>query len=367
MLLLSLLSLLLVSSTVVDAAPQRNETSSQYFIDLFHQLDPRLPRGYYRIPSLISSTNGTLLAFIAGRMHRTDSTPNIIYLRRSFDDGNTWEPAQTVLSDPRNGTEYGGVPIVDTNTGVIHFLHNAAIFGDRQCTACFQRTMSSSDHGATWTPSVPANTTGKANTTYGGGLASGITLKKGPHAGRLVAALRHDCGCGDLRSSFAIYSDDHGATWTGGQQMILLPQYGGGWTEDQVAELSNGSVLMTSRNLFGLSSGQGPRLFARSDDGGATWAANWSAYDLTDPYCEASLLSNVSDGTVYFGNPSNHGRGNFSVHSSSDGGRTWPKSVIVYPGGSEYSDMTFLRNGSIGIFFEKDGYNTASFTVVSPP
>ena len=49
--------------------------------------------------------------------------------------------------------------------------------------------------------------------------------------------------------------------------MQLLPQYGGGWTEDQVAELGNGSVLLTSRNFYGASSGQGARLFARSDDG----------------------------------------------------------------------------------------------------
>jgi hypothetical protein len=55
--------------------------------DLFTQLDARLPHGYYRIPSLIATPNGTLLAFVMGRFHRTDSTPNIVYLRRSLDDG----------------------------------------------------------------------------------------------------------------------------------------------------------------------------------------------------------------------------------------------------------------------------------------
>ena len=69
-----------------------------------------------------------------------------------------------------------------------------------------------------------------------------------------------------------MYSDDHGKSWAGGEMMLLLPEFGGGWTEDQVAELKNGSVLLTSRNEYGLSSGQGPRLFARSDDGGKTWA-----------------------------------------------------------------------------------------------
>ena len=29
-----------------------------------------------------------------------------------------------------------------------------------------------------------------------------------------------------------------------GEEMLLLPKFGGGWTECQVAELTNGSVLM---------------------------------------------------------------------------------------------------------------------------
>eukprot|EP00035_Acanthoeca_spectabilis_P001751 m.82463 g.82463 ORF g.82463 m.82463 type:complete len:164 (+) comp11104_c0_seq1:715-1206(+) len=148
--------------------------------------------------------------------------------------------------------------------------------------------------------------------------------------------------------------------------MELLPQYGGGWTEDEVAELPNGSVLMTSRNFYATSSGQGPRLFARSDDGGAHWASNWTAWDLPDPYCEGALLSDDKHG-LFFGNPSNgRYRANYSIHASLDGGRTWPLSEVVYPGGAAYSDLAFTRNGSIAVLFEKDNYNTVSFTVVPP-
>lgn len=188
-----------------------------------------------------------------GRFHRTDATPNIVYLRRSFDDGNHWTDAQPVLADPTNRTEYGGAPVVDTTTGAVHFLYNAARGG---CSACELRIITSLDHGASWTEPATANTTGPPNATWGGALASGITLRRGPNAGRLVVALRHDCGCGDGRASFAVYSDDHAAHWAGGQLMELLPQYGGGWTEDEVAELPNGSVLMTSRNFYATSSGE---------------------------------------------------------------------------------------------------------------
>jgi len=349
----------------------RSESATPNITDLFHQLTYPLPfpfntTGYYRIPSLVSSTNGTLLAFIMGRFHRRDNTPNIVYLRRSFDDGKTWLPPAIVLSDPNNATEYGGAPVVDPATGAIHFIHNAA--NRARCSACQLRVTSSFDHGHTWSTSDVLNTTGAPNSTWGGGLASGVTLTQGPHAGRMVVALRHDCGCGTIRASFVVYSDDHGATWTGGEQMMLLPEYGGGWTECQAAELHNGSVLMTSRNFYGKSSGQGPRMFARSDDGGATWAANWTAYDLPDPNCEGSLLSNAKTGQLYFGNPStSRSRGNYSIHSSSDGGRTWPQSMVVYPGAAAYSDMAFNRDGDIVVLFEKDNYNTVSVATVPAP
>jgi hypothetical protein len=105
-----------------------------------------------------------------------------------------------------------------------------------------------------------------------------------------------------------VYSDDHGQTWTGG---ALLPEAGehgmlpglpnqtngarGGWTECEVAELKNGSVLLTSRNLYNSKSGLAGRMFARSDDGGANWASVWSAVTdpqigLTSTYCEGSIV-----------------------------------------------------------------------------
>ena len=36
----------------------------------------------------------------------------------------------------------------------------------------------------------------------------------------------------------------------GGEELVYLPQYGGGWTECEVAELGNGSVVLTARNFY---------------------------------------------------------------------------------------------------------------------
>ena len=131
----------------------------------------------------------------------------------------------------------------------------------------------------------------RANSTWGTSLASGIALTRGAYAGRLMVALRHDCSCGTLRASFVVYSDDHGKSWTGGAEMLLLPKYGGGWTEAQVAELKNGSVLMTSRNFYGRS-GAGPAALCalgrrRSDLGGqlvCRLGSAWAVLRGVDPW-----------------------------------------------------------------------------------
>ena len=312
----------LLSLTLATAAHGGLQLHGPWFTDLFHQLTGPLPppfntSGFYRIPSMVYTAKGTIIALTLGRFHRTDLTPNIVYIRRSLDDGTTWLDPQPILSDPQNNTEFGGALVVDPATDTVHFIHNAADFR-RDCSACELRVTSSVDEGKTWSTPAPLNTTGPANATWGGGLAHGVTLQHGPHAGRLVVALRHDCGCGDKSASFVVYSDDHGQTWSGGALMQLLPEFGGGWTEDQVAELHNGSVLMTSRNFYGTSSGQGPRLFARSDDGGATWAANWSFFEdeLPGGYCEGSIISDA-EGVVYFGHPGvlhSGARSNYTVH-----------------------------------------------------
>ena len=89
---------------------------------------------------------------------------------------------------------------------------------------------------------------------------------------------------------------------------------------------------------------------------------------MPDPYCEASILSD-SQGSLFLANPSHPGRRlNFSVHRSFDGGRSWPTSVVVYAGDAGYSDMAFVRNGSLAVFFEKDfAVNSVAFGVVPLP
>jgi sialidase-1 len=41
---------------------------------------------------------------------------------------------------------------------------------------------------------------------------------------------------------------------------------------------------------------------------------------------------------------------------SKDSGKNWIKNKTIYSGESAYSSMIKLKNGDIGLFFEKDNY-----------
>src|SRR3954451_7935176 len=73
----------------------------------------------YRIPALISSAKGTLLAFCEGRRNSASDSGDIdVLLRRSFDGGKTWAPVQTV-ADAGGDTIGNPAPVVDRKSGSI--------------------------------------------------------------------------------------------------------------------------------------------------------------------------------------------------------------------------------------------------------
>ena len=136
-----------------------------------------------------------------------------------------------------------------------------------------------------------------------------------------------------------------GASRTAGQ---LLPV---GWTESQLAKMSNCSLLMTGRmDVMSVMSrswwpGSGPdhhynktnvmnrnRGFARSDDGGHTWGEVWylsarpghrqPQIGIHDTFVNEALTSSADGSTMYWARPRNvtRSRSNYTLHSSRDGG-----------------------------------------------
>src|SRR5262249_26780738 len=74
----------------------------------------------FRIPALVVTREGTLLASCAARHEMGDWDAIDILMRRSTDRGQTWEAPQTIASRPPMVVDNPS-PIVDRD-GTIHFL-----------------------------------------------------------------------------------------------------------------------------------------------------------------------------------------------------------------------------------------------------
>jgi sialidase-1 len=317
--------------------------------------------GYHthRIPSLLVTAKGTVLAFAEGRKGGASDTGNIdLRLRRSSDGGRSWEPAMTVWDDGPN-TSGNPCPVEDRDTGSLWMLmtwnrgddHEPQIIAQTSRDTRRVYVTQSADDGRTW--SAPREITSDVKRTnwtwYATGPGAGIQLERGPYRGRLVIACDHiEAGTGHYRSH-VVYSDDHGVTWklggsTPGHQV----------NECEVVELNDGRLLLNMRNY---DRNQRTRQQAVSVDGGLTWSAQRHVPELADPICQASLRRLSWPGgqrrsVLLFANPASTRRERLTLRASLDEGETWPLSRLVDERPSAYSSLSILPDGRVGLLYE---------------
>ena len=176
----------------------------------------------YRIPALVVSTEGTVLAFCEGRRHSSSDSGQIdLLLRRSDDDGHTWGAAQVVATE-MDRTCGNPCPVVERVSGTIWlpFCKNLAAGHEGLITqGKAPRTVwltHSEDAGLTWSEprEITATTKDPRWTWYATGPTHGIQLA----SGRLVVPCDHMVGVHfdrqkDPYHSHVIISDDAGASW----------------------------------------------------------------------------------------------------------------------------------------------------------
>ncbi len=309
-------------------------------LELFHAGEG----GYhsYRIPALIATPKGTLLAFCEGRKSSGSDAGDIdVLLRRSFDRGATWSPVEKIAD---RGADTIGNPtaVVERKTGTIILLltSNPGTATERQITEAAPgavRTVwitRSSDDGTSWSPPVDITAQVKRPdwTWYATGPGNGIQLR----SGRLVIPCDHN------NHSHVIYSDDRGETWKIGGSAEEKTN------ESAVAELKDGSLLLNMRSYHG----KHRRAIQRSRDGGMTWVPLEFDDALIEPVCEASLIS-IGHGRLVFANPAATTRSHLTVRLSKNDGASWSASRLLYEGPSAYSSLTKLPDGTIGLLYER--------------
>ncbi|WP_242117505.1 sialidase family protein [Aestuariivivens sediminicola] len=312
----------------------------------------------YRIPSVVTTPNGHLLAAIDQRVPSCGDlkwSKNInIVTRRSEDNGKSWTPIETVIDFPEGQSASDPSMIVDNMTGTIFLFYNYMNL-ETEKDIYYLHVMQSTDDGKTW--SEPKDITSQITTSEWEKDFKFITSGRGiqTRSGKLLHTMVN------LNRGLHIFgSDDHGKTW----YFIDQPIQPG--DESKIVELADGTLMINSRV-----NKKGMRYVHRSTDEGQTWVTK-AETELIDPGCNASIIryTSTKDGfaknRLLFSNAkSAKDRMNMTVRISYDEGLTWSEGKTIYAGSSAYSSLTVLPNGDIGLFFEKDDYTNNEFTSFS--
>jgi len=317
----------------------------------------------YRIPSLLVTENGALLAFCEGRKKgRGDSGDIDLLVKRSQDGGKTWSQQQVVWNDGEN-TCGNPCPVVDEQTDTVWLLMTWNRGDDTEAeikknTSKDTRRVwvtRSDDDGVTWSKPIEITDAAKRPEWrwYATGPGVGIQLQKDPWKGRLVIPCDHSVAPSPDNptgyNSHTIISDDHGKTW--GIGGVIRPQV----NECQVVELTDSTLIINMRNY---DRSKTTRATATSKDGGITWSNVTHDPVLVEPICQASFIRYSWPGRddkscLLFSNPaSTSERVKMNVRLSYDEGKTWPVSRVLYPGLSAYSCLAALPDGDIGCLYE---------------
>ncbi len=326
----------------------------------------------YRIPSIVTAPDGTLIAFIeegrdgVGGGDPGDGNTDLVY-KRSFNNGVDWT-AKAVLDDPGgSGSNMAGsnpTPVVDRDTGKVWVFYNRweAWHGIYQSQAgtddCQAWARHSDDNGATWSDPIDLTHQARDYDNWSGmsfGPGGAIQAANGR---LIVPAERTESGSNCQMSAYAFYSDDHGTTWHRGEVL------GGGGVycdECQMVELADGNIMISSRQWPTLSH----RWKAISTDGGQTWGEPVVGETVTAVAIAMERYTFEADGDdcnrIIWTGPGGPLRHNLDVRVSFDEGETFPEVERLYDGSAGYSDLTILADGTIGVIFERDNYARMTF------
>ena len=313
----------------------------------------------FRIPSIITTDSGVVLAFAEGRKNSSSDSGDIdLVLKRSIDGGKTWGDLIIIRDDSTNVCGNPS-PVIDRKTGKI-FLLSTWNRGDDTESEIINMTsvdtrrvyvMNSIDEGLSW--SKPIEITDKVKkpnwTWYATGPVHGIQIREGSKKGRMIIPCDHIEANTKKYYSHIIYSDDGGSSWS----------IGGTTPQDQVnecsvAEIGKGKLILNMRNYDRT---QMNRKISISNDYGESWGDIYDDKALVEPICQASILRYSFKGfgrnDLLFINPADKNkRLNMTLRLSNDLGRTWKGEFLLHEGPSAYSDITKLRNGNVGCLFE---------------
>ena len=335
--------------------------------------------GCYRIPSIVRTTDGTLLAFAERRNGDCGDEGDIdIVCRRSLDDGETWglDGTKVIYGNNDNNSYNAPTPVVDYDTGAVF------VFFCKNSNQVYYK--SSWSNGQNWsstpydiTSSVTYAEESETDDSIDHGLVGpghGIQLQRGNYAGRLVVPY-HYITIGGRFKIRLIYSDSgQPGTWycsssntSGGYGKIWGSSNLYRITETSVAELTNGDIYFNMRNDRNINPDHRYRIIAQTSDFLYTNPTTTLAFDyeLPDPRVHGSVLrmyaqdQGDNQNMILFANPATatdgHRRYLTIRHSTNETGN-WSERKLLTARRAAYSDMVKTDDGDAGILYETPGY-----------
>lgn len=362
------LAALLMLPSPAHAAAQTTSPTPEFDQQVLFKASQDPGYACFRIPAVVKTNDGTLLAFAEGRVLNCGDAADIdIVVKRSTDDGATWSPLQVV--NRGGGDTHGNpAPVVDRRTGRILLAetYNTGRTDSASCSVPCDRTphlQYSDDDGLTW--SQPRDLSDEIlppnwNSWYATGPVHGIQLTRGKHKGRLVFGVNTETWDGSrvtANNAALIVSDDGGDHWRIGATDSYPIAADGTWrqkpSELTMTERTDGSILVSGREQDGTDLGH--RTQAVSRDGGDSFAAPFR--DLPGLYAPQVQCATLGLGSRILlscdADPDR--RRTMMIRSSYDGGRTWDsvdRGTVVTKDWSGYSDMARIDGDTVGLLYE---------------
>lgn len=344
----------------------------------------------YRIPQLLVTQSGAILACVEARQKPGDGSPTEIVIKRSRDGGKTWSEAIGVERIKTGENYVLPVLLEDRDTRRLFFFCAMRDAGLRDpTTRSYYRT--SDDEGSTWseqidvTPIIAAAdekvqsdlSAGRASSEFNGdkpelfgrklfffgpGRPIQVSRTHPRFPGRLVvpvflikdrtATPRSARAYGDG----VLVSDDHGKTW---HMDGVAPLGEFGSSEVSVAELDDGRLVLNARGAPENrgDSAAAPRTVSFSADGGASWTRPELAEGLPryrETHCGLlRIQAPAGKGSWHlFSFPAGPERRNGTILLSKDNHRTWPTRKLIVPGSFGYSNLDRLPDGTLVMIYE---------------
>ena len=321
---------------------------------------------YYRIPAMIVDQQGNIVIAADRRYGSNADLGNHkidVSVRRSLDGGRTWSKQNIIaIGDGKTTADfgYGDPALARTPSGRLICVMAAGSTmywnGMRNAAICM-----SDDNGVTWTQPrqlyeshFTDAVNGKTNAFgfYGNFVSSGkgLTTRDG------VVMFTNNCLTYENKNTpqcYILWSADNGENWTIGPANAYA-----GCDESKLEQLNNGDLMVSVRQ-------SGARGFNTGSADATKWDTQWRNDQISGNACNADILyySRSTEGKrdiIIHSYIKSSARENLTLAMSIDQGATWHDFMNIQPGGSCYSTMQRLNDGSLAVLYEDESYSVGN-------